>query len=586
MALTYPKNKAPATGSINRNISDRLNDLIFLKDFGAIGDGVTDDTSAIQLAINHAQSTNTKIFGSSGSSYKITSKLSITSSNVFFDGNGCRFLNYIQNVTAADPLFEISGTSTKNIGLSNFSVTGTVNNGNVFSIISSLGFPPQNVSFQNISVNQNSGFGKTSAGVAMNSQSFYVKGGLDIRILECNILQSGGCFFDATQKIHLTGSTFEGVPLGNIVYALASNDLVIDGACSFVGGTMTNDLIAIISCKGIIVNGNKFKGGGNLAHHFNASGINSGLIFEGNQLEVWALTQNAIEVTTATSSPRIIGNELQFINDTGSLKTFLGAGIHITSESGYIGYSPVIESNTFSINNYNVTITNMIALGTVTDSIVGPIIRNNSLMGRPSGTVYTITNGINLYGTMIGAEVSRNQYGAPSGVTGIFTNGIVIGSGCTGTKLLENFNIGNTTNAIVNNGIRTERVENGKAIAISFTPVIIGGTTAGTGTYTKQYGTYIIQNGFIKFDINIIWTAHSGTGYLAVTTPFTAVGATELQIFNVLSANYTFTGQLTAGIIAGGSNIFLYSNISNTSFTSAQMDPTGNLYISGYMEVA
>lgn len=76
MALTRATGKQvtvknSGTGSVVRNVQDKLEEFVSVKDFGAVGDGVTDDTAAIQAAIAYCLTTNKQIYYPAGT-YLVT----------------------------------------------------------------------------------------------------------------------------------------------------------------------------------------------------------------------------------------------------------------------------------------------------------------------------------------------------------------------------------------------------------------------------------------------------------------------------------------------------------------------------------
>jgi hypothetical protein len=67
------------TGAVARSVQSKLRDTVSVKDFGAVGDGVTDDLAAIQAAINFVVSQNggTVYFPSTSTSYVCSGAITI-----------------------------------------------------------------------------------------------------------------------------------------------------------------------------------------------------------------------------------------------------------------------------------------------------------------------------------------------------------------------------------------------------------------------------------------------------------------------------------------------------------------------------
>ena len=64
------------TGAVQTTVQTKLRESVSVKDFGAVGDGVTDDTAAIQAAIDYAESNNLTV-NFDGATYAIGSAISL-----------------------------------------------------------------------------------------------------------------------------------------------------------------------------------------------------------------------------------------------------------------------------------------------------------------------------------------------------------------------------------------------------------------------------------------------------------------------------------------------------------------------------
>lgn len=120
------------TGAVVRTVRDKLSDVVNPLDYGAVGDGITDDTAAIQAALTYIQSTNSKgkLVVSFGK-YLINDTLTIPlkvghtySANIIIEGQ------YTSGLTADSSLVPQAATFVAGTGLSGKPMLKFTNGGN------------------------------------------------------------------------------------------------------------------------------------------------------------------------------------------------------------------------------------------------------------------------------------------------------------------------------------------------------------------------------------------------------------------------------------------------------------------------
>jgi len=119
----------------------------------------------------------------------------------------------------------------------------------------------------------------------------------------------------------------------------------------------------------------------------------------------------------------------------------------------------------------------------------------------------------------------------------------------------------------------------------TFTPAIFGSSTAGTGTYSRQTGTYTKIGNRVYFSIYIVWSAHTGTGDMNINgLPFTSNSSNFSPCANrpnnlSLSTNYLLVTWIVDNATTVGINQY---PISGGGTTGVSIDTSAEIAVSGH----
>ena len=227
---------APGSSTV-REVSSKLAEQVSVKDFGAVGDGVTDDTAAIQAALTSAGNTDSSVLIPATSSfYRITDKLTIPN-GVSVVGQG--FGSLIKQITLKKNIFEMGHDT----------------------VISNLNLEmPTNVAAGYDYANQNAVYaaGKNNVAIVAN----WIK----LSRTECGV-QINACRDVSIKDNIVYGSTWDADPATS-----SSGDIVVVG----------NDLTNTLGINRIIVENNFSLSNNCLGIWVDAYGGNADIVVNGN----------------------------------------------------------------------------------------------------------------------------------------------------------------------------------------------------------------------------------------------------------------------------------------------------------------
>ena len=550
------------TGAVARSAASKFGDVVSVKDFGAVGDGVVDDTAAIQAAVNAATSvflpagsylcngiitlpSNRTVFGAGrGSTTIIRNGTNSASQGVLFCDSGSAGA-FIDNITISD--LSLDGQVVA-LGFSEFrhlvSLNGVRN-----AIIERVNF----LGFRGDGLYVGSGIagGQERHNVDVTVRDCLFDGinkdnRQGISIVDCAGLLIDGCEFTRTTRSTMPGAI--DIETDGDAFAVIQDIRIVNNRIHDIGGNVGAIAVVLPAADTYTTPYRNFLISGNQITSCTSRGINYQIGIVGGVTELMH-DQNVI----------ICDNHIR--EASRSIAIFNGKGVTVRSNMFVRGAS-----------------TNLIGFNTANDNLLDIKILDNQFIeeGRISGDGVTIFGGSRITlsgntlkdcgtGTAANSDAINFNVGTSSYVT-LTDNIIVTPSGKTLVAIQKEASHTFTpdTNVYRNNVNVSDlpnsfESEDNDTIERGFTPIVAGSTSAGTGTYTLQYGRWRRIGSMVFFRLKVAVSAgHTGTGSIRVTLPVPAVASAnnEETAISAIATGVSSTGGhvalLNPGVSIGG----------------------------------
>lgn len=119
----------------------------------------------------------------------------------------------------------------------------------------------------------------------------------------------------------------------------------------------------------------------------------------------------------------------------------------------------------------------------------------------------------------------------------------------------------------------------------TFTPAVAGTTLAGSATYSIQVGTYQRLSNSYSFQIEVVYTLHTGTGNVKLTgLPFASLNRVPVTVY-VLGTSITSGNMIQGYIAAGGTEVILDQVSILGAAMPIALPASGTFVISGTVKI-
>ncbi len=442
-----------------------------VRDFGAKGDGTTNDAAAIQAAIDAAVRGGTIVFPAGR--YVITAPLKVAAGTgrltLAGEGKGAAvILNRIVG-SPADPALEISVQGSyillDQLTFEGNGQKGAAGNGHAISLVNTHQgepFYPSQVVLRDVLVLSHLGEGKDHTGAAIPAAGLYAWNGTVLEVISSAFISNAvGVRLDTWTKAYFSMLTVDKSD-SNAVYLSQSEQVTFFGSVLNNSGSGKPDdgLLHARNSKQVAFFGCRFKNGTPaLVNLAGANYANYAVSFYGCHFEQLdpAKGHTAMSIGSSSACGLVVdGSRFEFVN---TIKDAVGIEI-VQGASGRSALGVAIRSNTFRIGDGG-TMAAAISLNVAANTARSVIIEGN-VIGWPerSGVATTITTGILLSGYADSCVVRNNSFVAATNVT-------IAGAIRLGSAKVTNTMIENNSYDTGSGGAITQRIDNAAATPFS-----------------------------------------------------------------------------------------------------------------------